>query len=137
MKVTLVIPGKPFAKQRARTTRQGRMYTPAETVSYERQVGQIAAQHFTKPLDGPVRLEVVAVFQPPKSWSKRKTEEMLHRHHTQKPDLDNCFKAIKDALNRIAWGDDSQVSEMSGRKMWGLHNQTVVFISPCGPHIIA
>ena len=127
-KVTFVIPGKPFAKQRPRATRQGRIYTPAETVSFERQVGQIAAQHITEPFRGPVKLIVRATFETPKSWSKKKTAELIHRPHTQRPDLDNCLKALKDGLNRIAWADDSQVYEIDARKVWGIYAKTVVII---------
>lgn len=132
MRTTFAIPGKPFAKQRPRSTRQGRIYTPKETVSFERQVGQIAAQHFAAPITGPVRLTVIATFEPAASWSKRKTAEHLHRPHTQKPDLDNCLKALKDGMNRIAWVDDSQVSEVVARKVWGLSAQTVVHVEAIG-----
>jgi Holliday junction resolvase RusA-like endonuclease len=120
------IPGRPFAKQRPRATRQGRVYTPAATVSFERTVGQIACQHFPEPITGPVRVEIVATFEPPKSWSKKKTAEHINRPHTQRPDLDNCQKAILDGLNRIAFADDGQVAEIMCRKFWGPAAQTVV-----------
>lgn len=126
--VTFVIPGKPFAKQRPRATRQGRVYTPAATVSFERTVGQIAVQHFPQPLEGPVKLTIFATFEPAKSWSKKKTAELLHRPHTQRPDLDNIEKAICDGLNRIAFADDSQIAEMTTRKVWGVTPQTVVTV---------
>ena len=132
MSVTFSIPGKPFAKQRARATRQGRMYTPKETVSFERQVGQIALDHFSQPIAGPVRLTVYATFEPAKSWAKKKRAAHMHTPHTQKPDLDNCLKAIKDGLNRIAWADDSQVAEVVARKVWGLTARTVVHVEAIG-----
>lgn len=128
---TFTITGKPFAKQRARaTSRTGhaRMYTPAETVSFERKVGIIAAQQIKTPLVGPVRLTLWATFIPPQSWSKKKTEALLHRPHTQKPDLDNCLKAVSDGLNRIAFADDGQIFEINARKVWGLVEQTVVTV---------
>lgn len=130
--VTFTIPGKPFAKQRARATRMGRMYTPAQTVSFERTVGQIGLEHIARPFDGPVRLTIVATFAPPASWSKKKTAEFLHRPHTQRPDIDNCVKAISDGLNRIAWADDGQVAEIVARKVWGPSEQTVVHIDAIG-----
>ena len=77
--ITFEIPGKPFAKQRPRATRQGRVYTPKETVSFERTVGQIAAHHFPKPFDGPVSVFIWATFQPPKSWSRKKTGDHIGR----------------------------------------------------------
>lgn len=126
--VTFTIPGKPFAKQRARATRAGRMFTPAATVSFERTVGQIAAQHFPVPVEGPVKLIVVATFLPAPSWTKAKRTALLHRPHTQKPDLDNCLKAISDGLNRIAFADDSQIAAIECRKVWGIAEQTVVTV---------
>lgn len=130
--VSFTIPGKPFAKQRARATRGGRMYTPAPTVSFERTVGQIAMQHFPAPITGPVRLTIVATFAPPASWSKKKTAAQLYRPHTQRPDIDNCVKAISDGLNRIAWADDGQVAEIVAKKVWGPTEQTVVHIDILG-----
>lgn len=132
MTITLIIPGKPFAKQRPRATRQGRVYTPKETVSFERTVATIAAQQIKTPITGPVRLTIRATFAPPASWSKKKTAGTIHRPHTQRPDLDNIAKALKDGLNRIAWADDSQVAEMTASKVWGLIEQTVVHIEPIG-----
>lgn len=126
--ITFTIPGKPFAKQRPRATRQGRVYTPNETVTFERTVGQIALQHFSEPLEGPVRITIRATFETPKSWSKKKTAELINRPHTQKPDLDNIAKSIKDALNRIAYSDDSQVCQMFVSKVWGPTARTVVTV---------
>jgi len=125
---TFTIPGRPFAKQRPRATRQGRVYTPKETVSFERTVGQIALPHFPEPLTGPVRVQIIASFLPPKSWSKRKTAAHIHRPHTQRPDLDNCAKAILDGLNRIAWADDGQVAVITVEKWWSNVEQTVVHV---------
>lgn len=130
--MTFTVPGKPFAKQRARATRQGRVYTPAATVSFERTVGQIAALHFPDPITGPVSVEIIATFETPASWSAKKRAATIHRPHTQRPDLDNCQKAILDGLNRIAFADDGQVAQITARKVWGLVAQTVVHVEPIG-----
>jgi Holliday junction resolvase RusA-like endonuclease len=127
--ITFTIPGTPWAKQRPRFSRKsGRAYTPAETVSFEATVGQIALPHFPAPIDGPVRLTVWATFVPPQSWSKKKTEATLHRPHVGRKDIDNILKSVMDGLNRIAWEDDGQVFEISARKVWGIHPQTVVTV---------
>jgi Holliday junction resolvase RusA-like endonuclease len=47
---------------------------------------------------------------------KRKLKEC--DRHTQRPDLDNCLKSIKDGLNQVAWHDDSCVVEIHARKLW-------------------
>jgi Holliday junction resolvase RusA-like endonuclease len=125
------IPGKPFGKQRPRFSRaSGRAFTPAETVSFERMVGIIAMQHFPKPLEGPVRLEVHAVFAPPASWSNRKRAAILDTPHAQRPDIDNLVKAISDAINRVAFTDDAQIAEILARKSWGEVEETVVVVLP-------
>jgi Holliday junction resolvase RusA-like endonuclease len=126
---TFVIPGKPFGKQRPRFSRKsGRAFTPAETVSYERTVGQIAVQHFPAPIVGPVRLEVHAQFKPAESWSHKRKIAAIGQPHVQKPDLDNLIKGVSDALNRIAFADDSQISEVVCSKEWGDCDQIAVSV---------
>lgn len=36
----------------------------------------------------------------------------------KKPDLDNVAKIILDALNEVAWVDDTQVVSLSVRRVW-------------------
>lgn len=124
------IPGKPFAKQRPRMTKRGHAFTPAATVSFERTVGQYAMNAGAKPLEGPVKLTVIAIFEPAKSWSQKKRDAYLWEPHTQRPDLDNCLKAILDGLNRIAFADDGQVCAFECRKMWGDSAKTIVEVHP-------
>ena len=59
-------------------------------------------------------------FPIPKSVSKKKREEMNRGllMHTKKPDCDNIAKSILDALNGLAYYDDSQICELSVYKMY-------------------
>ena len=50
----------------------------------------------------------------PKSWSEAKRAEMAGTPHTQKPDLDNLFKALGDAMHI----DDSHIHQMCASKLW-------------------
>ena len=51
----------------------------------------------------------------PKSWSKKKKNEMRAQPHRQKPDLDNLLKALMDALNT----DDSHIAKLGSiQKVW-------------------
>ncbi|MGX9855799.1 RusA family crossover junction endodeoxyribonuclease [Limimaricola variabilis] len=126
-RITIVIPGKPFGKQRPKfDPRSGRAYTPDATVSFEQTVRELAAKQLTTPLEGPISMTLEAVFVPAKSWSKKRRAAALGTLHTQKPDLDNIEKAILDGLNRIAFADDQQVADVRKRKRWGEREETIV-----------
>lgn len=126
---TFTVPGKPYAKKRPRFSRaSGRAFDPAENSKAEASIGHIAAKEFPAPIMGPVSVDVRCTFACPVSWSKKKRAAMIHRPHTQKPDGDNLLKAVKDALNRIAWADDGQVFDARVRKVWGEVDQTVVYV---------
>ena len=126
--VSFVINVRPFGKQRHRTSR-GRTYTPKETVAYEKLIAQEAALHFKKPFDGPVHVDIAAVFKPAKSWSKKKTAAAMYQPHTQKPDKDNVEKAILDGMNKIAYHDDSQIAYGDVGKTWGAMDQIVTTVT--------
>jgi Holliday junction resolvase RusA-like endonuclease len=51
----------------------------------------------------------------PDSWSKKKKEAMNGKYHRQKPDKDNCEKAVTDTL----WpDDDSMIADGRTTKRW-------------------
>ena len=62
-----------------------------------------------------VEVVVTAWFPRPllKIWKKK---PMPSYRHTKKPDADNVLKAVLDALNGLAWGDDAQVFSATVRK---------------------
>jgi crossover junction endodeoxyribonuclease RusA len=110
--------GSPQPKQRARKGKGNRHYTPAETVRYERSVRSIAqlviAPSWRK--DGIYSLHVEAHF------ADRRAR-----------DIDNVIKAVSDALNGVAFDDDSQVTEVSGRKHLGsTEPRTVITVTWLG-----
>lgn len=120
----------PVGKARPRVTRTGHVYTPKRTTNFEAEIARAARPHFDAPLSAPVRVTIWATFKPAKSWSKAKTASAMHGPHTQKPDLDNVEKAVLDALNGIAFTDDSLVAEKSARKVWGPVARVVVTVEP-------
>ena len=112
------VPGKPVAKQRPRMTRYGAVYTPSETVRFEKLVARSAISAGARPLMGPVSVELETVFPIPKSWTKARKAAADGKPHTSRPDLDNLVKSVLDGLNGVAFADDSQVHSVSSRKRW-------------------
>lgn len=123
MMCDFVVEGKPVGKGRPRFKRMGNFvqtYTPAATADYEKLVRlrfQNAGGVIT---EKPVRIKIVACFAPPKATKKKQKAEMLANLilPMKKPDADNIAKIILDALNKIAYKDDSQVIELSVKKIY-------------------
>jgi Holliday junction resolvase RusA-like endonuclease len=118
--VSFIVPGHPFGKQRSRSTKSGRHYTPQETVRYENLVMMQAMQAMQDrpPVDIDVGLMFVAVFPVPDSWSAKKRAAALAGdiRPTKKPDLSNIQKALEDGMNSVVFKDDSQITESGGSK---------------------
>lgn len=119
------VTGTPFAKQRPRATKKGRfvtIYTPPETKSYEKRVrDQYYEQNGFRMLDGPLEVNITGVFAVSDSISKKRKKLMLEGKilHTKKPDCDNMAKIALDALNGIAYKDDSQIVKLTVNKEYG------------------
>lgn len=129
------VPGKPFGKQRPKTTLRGKhacIYTPKETVSYESHVVAMFRQKYpsVKPIEGEVKATIVAFYPIPASTSKKK-KELMERYMIRpmvKPDGDNIEKVIYDALNGIAYTDDSHITAMSFAKFYSSRPRVQVTI---------
>ena len=115
------VPGIPRSKQRARTLKSGRSYTPKITADYEKKVALCFLQKYKKgdKFTGPVHLDLAITMPILKKWSHDKQEAMRGYPHTNRPDLGNIQKAIEDALNGFAYIDDSQISRITEYKIWG------------------
>ena len=127
--VTFTIVGKPCGKGRPKFSRQGdyvRTYTPEKTVEYENLVKLAWMQRGADKMSGVIRASIVAYFPIPKSVSKKKQLEMDGTAFLKKPDCDNIAKIILDALNGIAYDDDSQVASLSVKKIYNSDETKVV-----------
>jgi crossover junction endodeoxyribonuclease RusA len=87
----LTIPGEPVPKARVRVTRRG-TYTPAKTLHHEMDIEILARQFIKTPVRGPI------VF-----------DADFFMGNNRRVDWDNLAKCATDALNGIAWADDSQI----------------------------
>jgi len=117
------VPCLPAGMPRVRATNRGKhaaVYTPTTigpkgarrphpAIECKAQIrAAFAAAGMWMPLQGPVRVDWVALFPRPsnKVW---KAKPMKRYPHTGSPDRDNLDKTILDALKDLAWRDDAQV----------------------------
>lgn len=121
------VKGRPQGKARARTfynSRIGKMQsiTPESTKSYEDLIRWSYVSAGGKYLGSNVylKVEISARYEIPKTWSKKKREQALNGYIKPKvkPDCDNVIKVILDALNTIAYYDDTQVISVTCRKKY-------------------
>lgn len=99
--LTLIIPGDPVPKGRPRVY-HGHGVTPERTRIAE---SRIRADWHTKhpdaqPLNCPVRVDL-------EFWKSKRG----------RPDLDNLVKLVTDALNGLAYMDDSQIKQLQAVKI--------------------
>ena len=122
MRIEFSVPGKPQAKGRPRFSRGGYAYTPKETATYENMVRLAYMQQCgEQKLSGMIGADIEAVFAIPKSTPKRNVPLMQAGMllYAKKPDCDNLAKSVLDALNGVAFHDDSQVCRLTVKKAYG------------------
>lgn len=140
MKVKFTILGDPQGKGRHRTSivaGHTKSYTPDKTVIYENLIKmEYLRQCSGRKFDSQTALDmrVVAYYPIPKSTSKKKREAMLaHKiRPIKKPDSSNVLKAVEDALNGVAYHDDTQIVDSQIRRFYGENPRVVVTIQECG-----
>lgn len=68
-----------------------------------------------EPLDGPIKIHLIHCFEIPKSYSKKRKKACLEgiERPTKKPDIDNVYKGVADAMSGIIYCDDKQVDTIA------------------------
>ena len=134
--ITFTVPGPPKGKARARTVHTGGRtfsYTPEGTVLYENLVKTCFYQTKAQPFnaDEELRANIIAYYPIAKSASKKKRQQMLAGliRPTKQPDLDNVIKSILDALNKVAYHDDTQIVSLPMEKFYSDSPRVEVSIS--------
>ncbi len=126
--IIFTVPGKPQGKARARTgynPKVGRVtsHTPGNTILYENYIKTCYMQTTDHMFCNgePLYVCITACFEPVKNTSKKQRERMLNGEifPTKKPDIDNIVKAVLDALNGLAYKDDTQVVQVTANKVYG------------------
>lgn len=130
--IQFIIPGVPKGKDRPRFNRYGQAYSTTATTDYEKMVKTLYLSHHGRQIEPkvPVSVHIVAFYQIPKSANKAQKTMMREGRIRPmvKPDVDNVEKIILDALNKIAWHDDSQVVQLTAEKQYSDTPRVVVTV---------
>lgn len=119
-RLSLSVISDPVAKARARVAVRGgraHAYTPRKTENAEWQIRTsfITKYPTHKPLTGPIDIDVSAYLRMPASMPKK---QRATARPVTRPDADNYLKTVLDALNGVAFADDSQVVSASIEKAY-------------------
>ena len=106
---------EPVAKSRPRSTRSGRIYTPAKTAEYERDIAKLT-KHLPAIL-GPISVDVVFVLKRPKRTPKKQTGRFMKAG--SRGDIDNYVKSLLDGCQRGGViPNDAAVVKLSAMKIY-------------------
>lgn len=116
--------GEPVSKERPRFSRGG-VYTPTKTAHAENAVA--LAFNLAAPRHVPVADRAFKVTM------------TFHTGNRRRCDLDNLSKLVMDALNKVAFADDSQVHSMSALRAFcdPAEARTEVTVEDYGPMPVA
>lgn len=134
MMTQFMVLGSPQGKERPRAAKlrdRTIIYTPKKTKDYEREIATAYRTQCNGMFSGAVQVEIHAYYEIPKSASRKRALDMVSdkERPTKKPDGDNIAKAVCDALNGLAYKDDSQVVDLTVRKYYSKFPHVQVFIS--------
>ena len=124
MEVVFEVPGEPRGKGRPRFIKQtGKAYTDSETKAYEKKIVAYYRKqlgNFRWPDSAFISVQVKAHYPIPKSATKAATASMREGTMlpSRKPDIDNVLKIVLDALNGVAYKDDSRVVCVEAQKIY-------------------
>ncbi len=135
--VRFAVDGVPMPKERPRLDRGGRVHTPKKTRDYEAAVRAAAYEAMAgrEPISGGVRLDVGIYLPVPKSWPEHRRLDALSGGlmPTMRPDGDNCYKAVADALNGVCYRDDGQIVIGGFVKYYSERPRVEVTVEPFRP----
>ena len=120
--IYFVVPGKIVPKQSTRFS--GHAFTPKRVKDYAEHVRECYREEYPNPVmvwekDVPLAAKVIVYFQVPKSDSKKnRLWKLLHGFPTKVPDVDNCSKAVLDAVKGLIFYDDAQIVDLRVLKLW-------------------
>ncbi len=114
----IVIPLIPYPAPRPRFSKFG-TYNPKKYTEYKKALLQLARIQSKSYFEGCISLDITFFMPIAVSLSKKKRSELIEQHyHIKKPDLDNLLKSVKDALEGTFYKNDSQICEVTMKKVY-------------------
>jgi len=131
--ITFEVAGDPVPQPRPRVSTRGgfgRAYVPGKhpVHAYRRAIAFEATKAGATPGRGTVSVVIDAVFVRP-AYHKTKRGVKVTAPEIPRQDVDNIAKAVLDALNGVAWVDDTQVQRLVVEKSYGTEGRTTVRIT--------
>jgi len=122
MELNLSLDGVPVPQGRPRFARMGgfvKTYDPNKKIK-DVFKAKFKEQFREELIEGPIEMDITFFMPIPKSTSKVKRALMLTNDikHIKRPDSDNLEKIYQDVLNGIVYKDDSQIWQLTGRKLY-------------------
>lgn len=130
--VSFTVYGEPVPWKRPRFNGKTKhVFEDSKIREYKEQVvkayKESGGRYFDK--DVPLIVDIDFYMGVPKSLSHNKQLDLIADHRpTKRPDLDNLYKGITDALNRVAYYDDSQIISTFTAKYWSAKPRTEIVI---------
>jgi Holliday junction resolvase RusA-like endonuclease len=123
------VPGPAAGLARPRVTRHGgHTYVP-DPGNFKERVTEYGLAAGLRPKEGAVGLEVHVYRKMPKSWSQKKRDEHDGESCLTRPDLNNVVGACCDALQSVAYDNDSQVVDIEAGKQWAEDDKTQIRVT--------
>ncbi len=135
-RISFTVQGEPYGKGRPKfSTKMGfaRAVTPEKTINFETLVKmeyRVQCNGFFFPPERTLGMLITAHMSTPKSESKKRIRMMLEGliRPGKKPDFDNVAKIVCDALNGIAFRDDTLIVDGRVVKVYGEQPYTEIEI---------
>ena len=120
MNFTMEVRTRAIPKGRPRFRRVGSsscVYTPKRTRDYEQMIAEEYKSQIGAIFPGPLKVSIDIGSRMPKSIRKREATLRNGLEAVSRiGDVDNLAKSILDALNGVAYQDDSMITELSVKK---------------------
>ncbi|WP_430597333.1 RusA family crossover junction endodeoxyribonuclease [Enterococcus sp. AZ177] len=130
MLITIPVAPKPQARPRFNSFNK-RAYEDSAMTAYKRAVKYHVMASKPKLIEtGPIGVSITFfVYQPKYLLTKKKMDQELANetlYVDKKPDIDNYFKAVTDALEGVLYKNDGQIAAVTTQKLYSLNPRTEI-----------